>query len=155
MRNRKIALAAALMWLLAAGWIAVLFVLSGQDGVSSSRLSGYFTRLVMRWPLFAEMSPERLELMLRKLAHGGVFAVEGLLLGGAMMLSLRSRGCGAALSLGLCACMAVLNELHQRGSAGRSCELRDMIIDFTGAAVGIAAAYALGHVHRGRRRPPV
>lgn len=130
------------LWVLALGWVAVLFVLSGQSGAASSDLSMRFTRLVLRMLPFLDISAAALEPVLRKLAHGGIFAVEGFLLGMAAMHSL-GRGRGFCLAAPACGLMAVFNELHQMYSPNRSCELRDMGIDFAGALAGICAAWLI------------
>ena len=45
--------------------------------------------------------------------------------------------------------MAALNEYSQTFAEGRSCEPRDMLIDFAGAVLGIAAAVLIrGHLTR-------
>ena len=131
-----------LLWILALGWVAVLFVLSGQSGADSSDLSMRFTRFVLRMLPFLDISAAALEPILRKLAHAGIFAVEGFLLGLAAMRSF-GRGRGSLLAAPACGLMAVFNELHQLGSPNRSCEIRDMGIDFAGAMAGICAAWLI------------
>ena len=144
-----------LFWVLAIGWIAVLFFFSGQGGVESADLSGRLTQFLMRRLDFLSVSAETMEFVLRKAAHFGIFVVEGLLLALAMLQTLPKRRWAAiGASAACCGALAVLNELHQTLMPDRSCELRDMIIDFSGALIGIFAAmvlYALAHTFFSRR----
>lgn len=150
MRKRRIPAGRMLLWLMALGWVALLFVLSGQDGAASSALSRRAAGLVLRFLPFLEMTPAALEPLLRKIAHAAVFAAEGFLLMLAAGASF-GRGRGAGFSMLACGGMAVLNELHQRSAAGRSCEARDMLIDFGGALAGMLLALALTALVRRRR----
>ena len=51
-----------------------------------------------------------------------------------------SRGLNGLIAALVCCPVAVLNELHQLTAVGRSCSVTDMLIDMSGALVGIAAA---------------
>lgn len=130
---------AIVLWLLAIGWVCVIFFFSGQDGVSSSNLSYRVARLVSRL-LNGQVSADRIHPFLRKLAHFGIFAVEGFLLTLALCATWRRTFLSASLALSACAAMACLNELHQRFSEGRVCSLRDVLIDSSGALAGILVA---------------
>jgi len=140
-------------WALAIGWVGVLFFLSGQTAVESGELSGLVTQLLMRVLGFLQVSAQTMEFLLRKAAHFAIFAVEGMLLLFALNNTLPGRrgrqACLAALG---CAGLAVLNELHQMFSDGRSCELRDMLIDFAGSCAGICAGLVILAVLARRRR---
>ena len=125
---------------LAVAWAGVLFFFSGQNGVDSSSLSLRLARVMVRW-FPALGGPADFHPVLRKIAHFGIFAVEGFFAGVSLICAL---GCirGMALSLGACALIAVANEIHQLFSDGRACEVRDMLIDTSGAALGVIAAAA-------------
>lgn len=139
MRKRRITL---FFFLLAVLWMLLVLALIAQPAVDSSRLSGGFTQLLLRLLPGLDIPADRLEPILRKVAHAFVFGVEGLLLGCAAGMALGGRR-GAALSAGICALMAVGGELLQTLADGRSCELRDMAINFGGALLGVGAAMAL------------
>jgi VanZ family protein len=70
------------------------------------------------------------DLVLRKLAHAGEYAVLGLLL----VRATRSSG----LALGLGALYAVSDEVHQHFVEGRVASPLDVAIDVVGVAIGIA-----------------
>lgn len=151
-RARRGWLPLMLMWAAAAAWIAVLFFFSGQTGAQSGDLSLRVTRLILRAFPFIRASAEALDPVVRKLAHFGIFAVEGFLLGMAMMRTLRRVGLGVLLATPICAAMAVLNEYHESFIEGRTCSLRDMAIDSGGALAGILLAALICALLRARRK---
>ena len=132
----------------AAGWLAVLFFFSGQTGADSGILSSAITDMLFGWLIGRGASFDSLHIFTRKLAHFSIFAVEGWLLGSAL-LRLTENRLHALLASGLtCAMISVLNELHQLTSADRSCRAEDMLIDTCGALAGIAMAAAALHILR-------
>ena len=134
--------AAIIFGILALAWVYVLFFFSGQSGVDSGSLSRELARRIVKWFPGLGMGPADLEPRLRKIAHFGIFAVEGFLLSMSLVCA-KGYAKGAVLTALICIPMAVANEFHQRFSVGRSCEFRDMMIDSFGALTGIAAALAL------------
>ena len=135
---------AAIYGLLAALWVGVLFFFSGQSGEESGALSSGLTQLLFGWMIDRGADAERLEFLLRKAAHMGIFAVEGFLL--AMALGSALRKSRAALwSLPICAVLAVANELHQRLPGGRTSSAADVLIDSFGALIGVLLAAVLLH----------
>ena len=149
-RNRKTWLRIVL-WALVLAWMGVIFVFSLENADESSETSGR----VVRWLLstfdrsFLSLSPEAQQLriedwsfVVRKLAHFTLFAVLGFLCFAAFSVDLPlRRAFPAALILG--AARAVLDELHQSFVPGRSCELRDMGIDFAGVLLGAAFLFLI------------
>ena len=144
MRNHDGKRAAAAYGLAAIVWLGVLFWFSGQSGADSGALSGGITRWLFGWLIDRGMSFQTLHILTRKLAHFGAFAIEGWLLGSAL-LRILPKGRAAVVTTVCCAVLAVLNELHQTLSEGRSCEVRDMLIDTGGALLGLAFAVAVLH----------
>ena len=152
MQNKRRALRLVIFWALAIGWVAVLFIFSGQTGAESGELSLWLTHLVQRLFPWIPLTTDALEHLLRKLAHFSIFAVEGFLLCLAMMESFRDKGAGALLSGILCTAVAAANELRQSFIEGRSCEGGDVLIDSAGALLGIAVAALAYFLCRRRRR---
>lgn len=151
MKRRKTA--ALCFGLLAAGWVAVLFYFSGQNSVDSDSLSLSVARRFVAWFPQIGMTAEEFNPILRKLAHMGIFALEGFWLALCLMNALRP-GTGASLSMALCVLMAAANEYHQTFSEGRTCQVRDVLIDSGGALLGIAVGALLIAFarRRGRKR---
>ena len=133
----------AMLWVAAVLWVGVLFFLSTQTAVQSDELSGWFTSLVLRVFRFLKYDPSDLEGVLRKVAHFCIFAFEGFLLGLAMQRTIKKRTKALILTEAICMVMAAANEASQLFAAGRSCEVRDMLIDSGGALLGVFAAWAL------------
>lgn len=133
----------ALLWIAALGWAAMLFFFSGQNANESGRLSMWVTERILRIFPSLPLSFDELHFLVRKTAHFCIFGLEGFLLGLAMMTTLPERWLGGLLATVSCAVAAVLNEYHQSFSEGRSCELRDMIIDSAGALLGVLAGALL------------
>ncbi|MBQ8089078.1 MAG: VanZ family protein [Clostridia bacterium] len=128
-RNRGIAFGA-----LALLWIVLLFYLSGMDSTSSGSLSLWVTQRFFGWMTRFGLSLAALHAFVRKLAHFGVFFIEGFFVFEAFSAFL-SRGKALFMSLLLCAGLAVANELHQTTAVGRACSPVDMLIDFSGSAI--------------------
>lgn len=143
MRRNRNPIWMVLLWALAIGWVAVLFYFSGQTGMESGALSAKLTRFVMRLLPGLNVSAATLEMILRKLAHFGIFAVEGLLLGLAMMETARDTGVGFVLTGMLCTMVAAANEFHQSLVDGRNSSGVDVWIDSAGALCGVLVAAAL------------
>lgn len=138
--KRGCAVWAIFWWALAIGWAGMLFWFSGQDGVDSSRLSGDLARAILDRLHFLNVSEATFEFYLRKLAHFGIFAMEGFFMRVALYNTRPSRGINGIIAAVVCCGVAVLNELHQLLSEGRVCSVTDMMIDASGALLGIIAA---------------
>jgi len=136
-------------------WLAMVFGLAGMDGVSSGHLSLRIAELVMRFIGRFGAKLETVHHIVRKVAHFGVFAVEGFLVAGTFLTFMRTR-CALCVTLPLCAVFAVLNEYTQTFAEGRACSPVDMLIDFAGSALGAAVCAWLFHIvdrsRRNRRR---
>ena len=147
--NRRLCI---ILWVLALGWGAVLFVFSGQTGPESGNLSRMFTEWLLRVFPGLPWTVWQLEPVLRKLAHFSIFALEGCLLGAAMVLTLRRFAPAILLSAAACAVVAGLNEYHQTFTEGRNASFIDVLIDSAGALAGIMLAALVLYVLKRRRR---
>ena len=132
------------LWLLVLVWMGVIYWFSAEKATDSQRTSGR----VIRWLLthidsgFLALSPEEQLLrigdwsfVVRKLAHFTLFGIMGFLAFAAFSVDLPPRR-AFPLALGLGTLRAVADEIHQSFVPGRSCEFRDMAIDFAGVFLG-------------------
>lgn len=122
-KKRKYSAAFWVFLLLSAAWIAFIFCRSAQPAASSDEESGRL--LLWLQPFFPWMS----NLIIRKAAHFTEFFI----LGALVSCTVRAAGkknLWIPLLTGLL--VAVSDELIQLTQAGRSCEVRDMCIDFSG-----------------------
>ena len=141
--RRKIGLRIVL-WAAVVAWMVLIFWFSMEDANRSSETSGrvvrwlltHFDKSFLSLPLEEQLlKMEDWSFVVRKLAHFCIFAGLGFLCFAAFSVDLPSRRAfPAALVLG--AVRAVLDEVHQSFIPGRSCEVRDMCIDFSGVLLG-------------------
>ena len=128
---------AAVFGMLSIAWVGAMTWFSMQSGEESGALSGKIVDGLLGWMLARGADAEKIEFLVRKLALSG-------LLTGMSLFSI-GRGRGALMaSLGLEAAIAVSNELVQLLPEGRACSVRDMLIDFSGAALGVGIAMLIG-----------
>lgn len=129
-------------------WMFVIFSFSAQNSEKSSNTSAAVIENVVSavYPGFKDMTDtektekvESLQFTARKIAHFLIYTVLGIL----SLLSVISY-CKlrfylrTAISALICLLYAASDEVHQLFVAGRSCEIRDILIDFCGALLGIA-----------------
>lgn len=111
--------------ILAVLWLGFIFYNSLQDAAASNEMSNGL--------LEALHLPQTLQHLVRKLAHLFGFMLLGVLVSGAFCTDKKVLIPQALLCLLLCACA---DETLQLFSLGRSSELRDVWIDFSGATIG-------------------
>lgn len=132
MRNRKQFIARVILTVLTIAAVAAIFYNSSLSAVESSEQSSpiteYINSLLASWhiPLTVTQS------LVRKAAHFTEYAVLGTLLTATVHLYAQKRSRTLLLALPIGAFVAVCDELIQLFPAGRSCEVRDMLIDFCG-----------------------
>ena len=124
----------------------MIFIFSSHTAAESSGVSGgliasFAERL---HPGFEEMSEtdqqqyiESWQFLVRKTAHFSIYALLGLLLCVPVSV-VADRRYVFPISLVVAGLYAVSDEIHQYFVPGRSCEIRDMMIDFCGAVMGCA-----------------
>ena len=135
-----------ILWGCTALWMGVIFFFSSQTGDSSGALSGDLIDSVLPlvYPPYRGMGPaEQTSLVdfwqffVRKSAHFTVYMVLGLLTSlAAVSHPLRERF-RVLLPLAICLLYAAGDEFHQSFVPGRGPQLRDVAIDFCGAALGV------------------
>lgn len=144
---------ARLRFLPAILWLAVIFFLSSQTGEQTAALSLAIARWLAR--LFPGVSLTSLHLALRKAAHIGVYFVEGALLFPALYEQKGRAGRALALTVALCALIAVVDEAHKLAIPGRHCSWPEAALNFLGALPGVALALAIvKRKEKRERRPP-
>ena len=134
-------------------WLAVIFFLSSQTGEQTAALSLAIARWLAR--LFPGVSLTSLHLALRKAAHIGVYFVEGALLFPALYGQKGRARRALALTVALCALIAVVDEAHKLAIPGRHCSWPEAALNFLGALPGVALALAIvKRKEKRERRPP-
>ena len=135
-----------LLWIPALLWYRLIWNFSAQPASISGDLSD---RLL--WRLLALLSPafsagdvsvqnaavELLSFFERKAAHMFLYFTLILLLWLALAPLLRSKGRQVLTAAALCTVLAALDEYHQAMVPGRSGQVRDVLIDLSGAALAL------------------
>lgn len=137
-----------IIWIVAAiGWTWFIWSNSLQTAAESSETSQGILTMVM--PLLEQTGiPEEFwHTFIRKIAHMAEFALLGILWS-TSFLTLDSKKDGnnwkrMGVVLAICLATAVADETIQRFVPGRSCELRDICIDFSGAFLGSSLVWAV------------
>lgn len=121
--------------------IAIMVFIFIQSALTAD-LSMHESNVIVKWlSSFLHIHPETLSFIVRKCAH----FLEYLILGISMIISVRdlsswNRWKSGTMALLICAVYAATDELHQMFVQGRSCEVRDILIDSLGALTGILLA---------------
>jgi VanZ family protein len=146
-------------WLLPLIWMVVIFSASGDSHSfqHSSRIIGP----LLHW-LFPHLSHEKVDVIVtavRKCAHLTEYAVLAFLFWRALWRPVRRdprpwswRHAGAAILL--VAFYASTDEFHQRFVPSRDASVRDVLIDTTGAVLGMLLLWAIWQWRRSRRKQP-
>lgn len=134
-------------WLPVLIWMIIIFMFSAQPASDSNQLSVGFTKVLL--DTFGKVIPLDIEIstinnivvqfnhIIRKFAHFAVYLILGILVSRALI----KEGFKVRvflISFFICVIYAASDELHQLFVQGRGCQLKDVLIDSTGAMVGIA-----------------
>ena len=120
-------------------WMAIIFKLSAQPGEQSNLLSTKVTTLIVSLAkLFRpDINVLSLNYLIRKCAHFAAYLVLGII----VLFAMRRIGCtgktGVWITLLICIGYATTDELHQAFVPGRTPKLLDVLIDSSGASLGI------------------
>ncbi len=128
-------------------WMVMIFCFSAQTAAESSGTSGRFITSVVKffYSEFDEMSKadqisliESLQFVVRKGAHITVYAVLGGLAFATVMTYKKLKfSLRLFFNIIICVLYSVSDEIHQSFVSGRSCEIRDVIFDSSGALAAI------------------
>ena len=120
-------------------WMAIIFKLSAQPGEQSNLLSTKVTTLIVSLAKLVRPDVNVLSLnhFIRKCAHFLAYLVLGII----VLFAMRRIGLtgkqGVVFTLLLCISYAITDELHQAFVPGRTPKLLDVLIDSSGASLGI------------------
>lgn len=120
-------------------WMAIIFKLSAQPGEQSNLLSSKVTGVIVS--ITQRFRPDvnlvSLNHFIRKCAHFLAYLVLGVI----MLFAMRRIGLsdkrGVGFALLICIGYAITDELHQAFVPGRTPKLTDVLIDSSGALLGI------------------
>lgn len=129
-----------LAWLAVLLWMGLIFYLSHQPATQSSELSSGIVDMVVqtldKLVPFVELNLDSLHYIIRKSAHFTAYFILGLLVMIAIRQSHKNYYKNIILTLVICVIYATSDEVHQLFIPGRSGEIKDVLIDSSGATVG-------------------
>jgi VanZ family protein len=130
-------------------WLIVIFLFSSQVATESSELSGKIVNSIA--PVAPEIIKNSLTFLVRKSAHIFLYFVLGILTANLLVSYKLKVKLVYLYSLGFVALYAITDEIHQLFVAGRSGEVRDVLIDTIAGALGIALYLGLRKLHSNRK----
>ena len=131
-------------WALTIALMVMIFLFSSQKAEESQQTSeGLTKKILMCFEVFREFSEEKqtsiikgVQFIVRKSAHFSAYGALGLSLYSALLLTFKRKFLWLTAFVGS-VLYAVSDEIHQYFIPGRSMELRDVLIDSSGAFLGI------------------
>lgn len=123
-------------------WMLLIFLLSNESGVNSTKTSEIFVN-PFRFFESLGIPIEVITWLIRKGAHFFLYFVLGILVSHAVSHQKNA----FLISLLLCLLYACSDELHQLLVAGRSGEIKDVIVDFMGSYIGVYLVFFLQRAH--------
>ena len=139
-------------------WMGVIFYFSAQVATDSSAQSGGVVEIIKGF--LEKISPpakefdiafwDAFETLLRKIAHGFIYFILGILCSNFIIKCNIKRK--ITISLAICFLYAVSDEIHQIFVAGRSGQIGDVIIDSFGSVVGIVVFFVVSKWFFSRRK---
>lgn len=123
-------------------WMTVIFIFSNQNADDSTDQSDFVTRILLMifMPDYNTSSDAEilkiissLSFIIRKAAHFSIYAILGIFTYFTVYFSVNKKIKSAIVSLLICFIYACSDEMHQLFISGRSGQIRDVFIDFSGA----------------------
>lgn len=134
----------SISWIAVVLWMMLIFYFSQQPVHISNGLSTTITeQLIETVQLIApieEVHVDTINHFVRKNAHFFIYFFLGIFALAALRISGVKRVHSIWLSLGFCIIYAISDEFHQLFVQGRGAQVKDILIDCAGAALGIGTA---------------
>lgn len=146
MQSRSISKRQIVFLVLSVLFAIMIFCFSARNGVESTEdsyaVGMEFGRIVHpdfdSWPEAEQLAfAAKVDHPIRKLAHATEYAVFAMLLCGAWMDKRRKKALSALYAWATAAVYAATDEFHQLFVPGRSGQVKDVLLDSCGAAVGV------------------
>ncbi len=126
-------------WSIVLIWMILIFLLSNESADGSQGRSDTLVAILQAIGL--DGSSELLSTIVRKSAHAMAYAVLGALIMWALAAHRRITWRVAVIGITIACIYAVSDEIHQTFIPGRSGEVRDVLIDTVGAAIGVGLVF--------------
>lgn len=147
--NLKLKSVSYLLWLLTIIWMILIFNLSAQNGTqtaqTSSNIAQKTAEIIYRQP--TEIQVNQIHLIIRKLAHVGLFFILGVLLFSASVtffgMEKKRKYMSIAIALAVTTCYGFLDEWQKQFIDGRHFHLDEAAINMLSGVGGVGAAIAV------------
>ena len=152
MRLRRKPITTAICWLLCLLCMICIFSMSAQNAKQSDKTSSEVIKIILRItdPKFEELSPSEqqtkiddMQGIVRKTTHFLIYALLGALFAQGYLCFSKTPLIVIPAAILSAALYASTDELHQTFIPGRSGELRDIVIDSSGAILGALVSYGI------------
>lgn len=117
-------------------WMIIVFSFSAESSGESEYTSDSFTKFIFKGNI-TDDNVEKLSFIIRKIAHFTLYALGGICICICALLNFKANKRVYFISYIIGTAYAITDEIHQLFISGRSCELRDVIIDSSGIFVGV------------------
>lgn len=132
-------------YILVFAWMIVIFMLSNEPAVVSSGRSDLIVHTIST-SFHSDLSQSIMTFLVRKSAHITAYFILGILIVNIIKNLKISTGRVITLSVIFAAAYAMSDEFHQLFVTGRSCELRDVMIDTVAATIGVILCYFITRI---------
>ena len=143
---------------------STIFYFSNQVADDSSAESSRFVEFIseiipsiknMQEPAKTNLKANILTPIVRKSAHLSIYTLLGIFTYGFVNTFEIDNKKKILYAIAFCICYSISDEIHQMFVDGRSCELRDVIIDTSGAFIGIILANGLTRLINKRKKETI
>lgn len=156
----KVNIIRAILMILLLGTFFTIFGFSNQNGEESGGLSKRITQTVTKniksvQQLDKEQREnmlQRIESIIRKIAHFSIYTVVGLLLMGLMSTYPLKENDRIGISLIIGVIYASTDEIHQAFIPGRGAQLTDVILDTMGVLLGILLVLTILRIYKLKKK---
>ena len=161
-KKQNIKIKSAVFCLLTLLWMTVIFMFSAKNADDSTEQSSFVTNILMN--IFSNVYRnsnlsdkmqiiESMSFAIRKAAHFSIYSVLGLLSFLSVYYLTKFSNKTPFISLLICFIYACSDEMHQLFVPGRSGQLRDVFIDFSGALLMTLIILAVRKIYRKIKNP--
>lgn len=161
-KKQNIKIKSAVFCLLTLLWMTVIFMFSAKNADDSTEQSSFVTNILMN--IFSNVYRnsdlsdkmqiiESMSFAIRKAAHFSIYSVLGLLSFLSVYYLTKFSNKTPFISLLICFIYACSDEMHQLFVPGRSGQLRDVFIDFSGALLMTLIILAVRKIFRKIKNP--
>lgn len=150
-----------IFWILCITWAVIIFMFSNEPANVSDKTSLGFTENIIVFLIKLDVIEipvsslgleetvkqiaENLNNIIRKLAHFGIYLILGILVYNLLLCYFNNKR-AVLLTLIVCLLYAISDEIHQLFIPGRSGQIKDVLIDFSGSFSGCFVNFAFNKI---------